>query len=81
MLTEKSHHRIARNGELFRKYAQEFQSIFKVQLRTYWENDVLGFDVCKFDEEVVQSGRGSMLGKIARKWGERAAAVVEALLN
>ena len=51
----------------------DFQRIFGVRLRPFWDN-FTGFDVIKFDEELIQPPDGqSTLDKVSEDYGKEAA--------
>ena len=67
------------NAEKRAKHYSEFQSIFAVSLRGFWDN-VTGFDVIKFDEFISPADGVSCYAATAEKFGERSAALIKELL-
>ena len=68
------------NNEKRLKYQANFQSIFHRSLGKYW-NPVTGFDVIKFDEEVIKPPDGvSTKDQILKDYGEYAVKVIEGLI-
>jgi hypothetical protein len=63
------------------QFANEFYAIFKVPLSKFYDRLTGGFDSLAFDEEFIRSGDRSCRDVIVEKFGERAAHVVEVLLN
>ena len=59
----------------------KFYHFFKSFLKKYWQGNLLGFDVVRFDIEIVKPVDGeSTIEAIRRKWGEEAVKVVEELV-
>ena len=63
------------------KHVELFRSTFNVNLSTYWQDNLLGFDVLRFDQDVVQSGSHSMHEAIVSKFGSPAATMIDELVN
>ena len=60
---------------------QAFWYIFHLDIRKYYSNRLLGFDIVKFDEEIVKPNDGESTSQaIERQWGKDAITVIEALL-
>jgi len=60
---------------------KEFQRIFGVNFSLYWDN-LLGFDIVKFDNEVVQADENeSMSEAIQKKWGQEGHDMILKLLQ
>lgn len=59
---------------------QEFKKLFGIPLKDYWEKN-LGFDIIKFDKEVVKSGSKCMHDAIQDRWGDAAAILVRRLVR
>ena len=68
------------NSKKFQQYASSFQKVFGVSLRKYWLNHILGFDIVKFDNEVVKSGDRCMSEVVLEKYGKDGLNIVEALI-
>ena len=59
----------------------EFRKIFRAPLSRYW-NSLLGFDMVKFDEELVKPKRGhSTADAVKRKYGDRACDLIRELIG
>ena len=59
----------------------EFRRLFKADLSKYYAHPVLGFDVVKFDDEIVKSGTQSVRAAILQTWGPDAVRLIQDLLN
>lgn len=62
MKTSLDNHLMA-NVELRDACREEFALVFGVPLAQYWDN-LLGFNIVKFDDKVVKSGRRAMIGVV-----------------
>ncbi len=70
------------NLQVYKLYYYEFRNIFKVSLKEFWENNLFGFDIIKFDEEFIQAKDGESISeKVKDKYGEKAEAIVRHLIN
>ena len=67
------------NNELMRAYAGEFVRIFKVPLRPFM-SPYIGFDVVKFDDEVLGDEDRSVLEVIREKFGEEGVTLMQAII-
>jgi hypothetical protein len=72
--------RMVKNKDTIQTYGRIFEAIFKVRLSNYW-NPLHGFDVCKFDDQVIKSGDGNMSDKIKTVYGEEAQKLIITLLK
>jgi len=61
------------------RQARQFRETFKVELQGYWQG-ILGFDVVRFDDEVVKSGTQSCREAVRQTWGSDAVNLVNELL-
>lgn len=58
-----------------------FEEIFGVRFRDYWDG-ITGFDVIRFDDNVVKSKHNESCGQaLERKWGPEAATLIFNLLK
>jgi hypothetical protein len=62
------------------RQAREFRKIFKVELKAYWSK-LLGFDITRFDGEVIKSGNQSMQAAVMQSYGQDAVTLITELLN
>jgi hypothetical protein len=69
------------NSKKFQQYADSFQRVFGVGLKKYWINHVLGFDIIKFDKEVIKSGARSMAEVVKKKYGKEGLDLINVLIN
>lgn len=77
---KKSNEGIIRRAQAFHENSARFFKIFKIQLRKYWPNNVMGFDLFRFDTEVVKHGDNESIKEvIAKKWGKEAADLIQSL--
>jgi len=59
---------------------RQFTSIFGRNLKTFWSG-LFGFDLVKFDDEIVKPGKNESTEEaIRRQWGEDAVALIWSLL-
>ena len=64
-----------------REQRRKFQELFGQDIRTYWDN-LVGFDVVKFDEEFVKPRNGqSTKQKVKDKYGEEGVELVVSLIQ
>jgi len=74
--------KMAAKAEARNKYFTKFQETFGRSLRDFWENNYLGFDCVKFDDEVVKSNDGeSTHDAIKRQWGDAALYMIKQLMG
>lgn len=60
---------------------QQFKKLFGVNLRTYWDN-FTGFDLIKFDDEVVKPKDGTSTRQAVRKkYGKEGVELIESLIG
>jgi hypothetical protein len=71
---------LVNNSKKFQQYASSFQRVFGVSLRKYWLNHLLGFDIVKFDNEVVKSGDRCMSEVVKEKYGNDGLMIIEELI-
>ena len=70
-----------RNKERYTKHAPRFRQIFGVQLKPFWDN-LTGFDLIKFDDEVVKPPNGQSTKKVIKeRWGDEAVAMILELIG
>lgn len=74
--------KMAARAEARNKYFSEFQKTFGRNLRDFWENNYLGFDTIKFDEEVVKpNDNESTHDAIKRQWGDAALYMIKQFMG
>ena len=71
---------VAPNKKLFLGEERTFQRIFGTHIKPYI-NLVTGFDLVKFDEEVVKSGTRSMEEVLRERYGEDSIHVIKRLIG
>lgn len=77
--------RIQRMTRARAKHNDAFQKTFGCPLSRYWCGAILGFDVIRFDVQVVRptgikyDGKKSMMDMIREQWGEPAVAMIDEL--
>lgn len=69
------------NLNTLRQYNEEFRNIFKVPLKKFWINNLVGFDIVAFDEFLETPQNYSMRQIIEEKYGERAVYVILRLIG
>lgn len=62
------------------RQARDFHSIFGAHLHDYWQG-ILGFDVTKFDDEIVHSGTMSCRDAVRQTWGVKGVMLIHELLD
>jgi hypothetical protein len=72
-----------KNIQIYKKYAKEFERTFGVRLMPdYWQNHLMGFDMVKFDKEVIKSPDNVSCDEQVRKvYGDKAAELIWKLLG
>lgn len=73
--------RIKLNLDKFKRNYHPFTNIFKVKLSVFWINNLLGFDIVKFDEYIETPDGVSMSEHIEQVYGEVAHAIVSDLIG
>ena len=73
--------RIKLNLDKFKRNYHPFRNIFKVKLSEFWINNLLGFDIVKFDEYIETPDGVSMSEHIEQVYGEVAHAIVSDLIG
>ena len=58
----------------------EFQIVFGVSLHRYW-NNLTGFDIVEFDQEVILSGNRAPYDVLIEKFGDEADNIICRLLD
>lgn len=71
---------LLRNKTQYLKYAGRFQTMFHVRLWRYWDI-VTGFDLIKFDEQVIQSADRCMKEVTQETYGDEAVTLIKALIG
>jgi len=61
------------------KQVFNFRELFNVSVFTFW--DMTGFDLIKFDNEFIRSGKGSMEETVQKRYGEEAVKLVKELIS
>ena len=59
--------------------ANSFQKVFGISIAPFI--DETGFDILKFDSEIVKSGDGSMADALTTTYGETARHLIESLIT
>lgn len=70
---------LAAISTVFDAHKEEFGRLFKVPLATYWD-EAVGFDVPRFDEDMVQAIDVKLTIAVRKKYGLEASRLVSALL-
>ena len=71
---------VFRNKKIYHDLHREFWSIFDADLINYWD-DFTGFDITKFDDEVIKSLDGIMADTVKEKYGDIGVTIIERLLG
>lgn len=66
--------------ELYKKHARQFEQVFGQKLKLYWDN-MTGFNIVKFDDEIVLSGDSCMKDKVQERWGQAGVDLMMALIS
>jgi len=71
----------AKNAKLRRDSREAFMGFFQRPLEKYMDN-LTGFDVVKFDEEIAKPNEGeSTAAAVERQWGDEALALCRTLIG
>lgn len=62
-----------------RRLKLEFEQIFETAFNPYFDN-FFGFDLIRFDDEIIQSGDKCMRTVVKKKYGKRAVELLEELI-
>lgn len=70
----------------FSETRKEFYEIFGVPLNKYWDiytpaGMLCGFDITRFDDEVIKSDKESMRDTVLAKYGERGVQLIHKLIH
>lgn len=68
------------NLQLLKKYNEPFRRIFGMRLTTFWTNNLLGFDIVKFDKALNTPDGTSMSDFLLEKYGKEGRNIVMGLL-
>lgn len=68
-------------ANMFSLLANVFFKTFGQPLRRFWQGNMLGFDVCGFDDEVVKSGDRAMSDVVKERWGDVGLGLIKSLLH
>ena len=73
---------MALNAEVCRRFTEAFSKTFYTSLRYYW-NNLTGFDIVAFDEEVlvIYEDGYSMNDIVRERYGEEAVALILTLIE
>lgn len=63
------------------QFAGPFFDLFRAQLSKYWEGNLMGFNLSKFDEDYIKSGDLSILDVVQEKWGDVGKHMIELLID
>lgn len=63
------------------RQANEFQRIFKRNIREFWDGSLLGFNIIKFNDDVVKSGTQQMRAAIRQTWGIEGSQLIAELVG
>jgi hypothetical protein len=67
-------------GQLLLKHGREFKSTFGMPLKNYMDL-ITGFDIVKFDEEIVKPPDGTSCQQaVKERWGEPAVKLIKSLM-
>ena len=61
------------------KYQESFSLTFRVHLSEFWQNNLTGFDIVKFNEW-IGAGNECLRDVVVKKYGEDAAKLIQNLL-
>lgn len=71
---------VLQNKKLLHDHGPRFQEIFGVSL-VRWMDPVTGFDIIKFDDQIVKSGSRQMAEVVKEKYGAEAEKILMALIG
>lgn len=71
---------VLHNKKLLHDYGSRFQEIFGVSL-VRWMDTVTGFDIIKFDDQVIKSGDKQMAQVVKDKYGQEAVDLIMTLIE
>jgi len=69
------------NRLAYLKHHAEFRAIFGKSLKTFWDGNLLGFNIIEFDHFINPTESESTYEAITRQYGKRAVVVVKGLLQ
>lgn len=70
---------VMKHKRLQHDWSERFRATFGVPLSSYMDT-FTGFDICRFDSEVVKSGDSQMAEAVRRNYGEDAVTLIQALI-
>ena len=69
-------HRIAYETEYY-----NFRKVFNANLKTYWDGAILGFNLVKFDDEIIMAPDGKSVEDVLQeRHGDEGVRIIKALL-
>lgn len=72
--------RLSGKHKLKHKYKKRFYALFGVSLESLWDF-YTGFDIVRFDDEVIKSGDDAMRVCIRDKYGDEAVSMIKELIK
>lgn len=70
------------NLEIYKACSQPFRTCFQVHLAVFWDNHMTGFNLARFDEEVLHSADGqSIRDAVLEQYGEQGVVLIETLIK
>jgi hypothetical protein len=67
------------NVNRYKMHYAKFRQVFGVTLKPYWCN-LRGFDIVKFDDQVIKSGDGSVHDAVQARWGDTGVTLIQSLI-
>ncbi len=72
---------LTKHKKCYMRHAREFQKVFGVRLFTYWDL-VTGFDLIKFDDEVIKPPDGTSTAEaVEARYGSEAVKLIRGLIH
>jgi len=62
------------------KEAKNFKAAFKRPLHDFWINNVRGFDIQRFCDEMLEACHGSLVKAVRAEYGDEKAALIKRLV-
>lgn len=74
-------HNIWDNVQSRKRLQHEFRLVFGVPIAGFWDNNLVGFNLVKFDDQFVQSGDRSIREVVQERFGDRGVSIILQLIH
>lgn len=72
---------VLKNRQNCLKYKDVFCQVFKLYFTPYWDGNILGFDIVKFDKDIGCPDDISLKDFILKEYGQEGSDIIDGLLS